>query len=317
MKSALILSFLTIILLQSNVGFNQCKADSIITYRIVAGVSEISTIEYFRRDENDSLVSHDFMQFQNGQKISASQNTNEWKKVKGKWILEKNSASWTSDVNRTIPVTKSYLTYDKKGRLISEVYQNYKLVGDKSNYINQSKADYVYSKTGQLIDQLYWEWNPVKGAWQNQSKISNIYNEFNLTTESITSIWDTVKNVWANSWKNQFGYDSVQTMTETITYQYLKGVWVPHSRTEYGVDEKDPIKYHIVQKWNGEKSKWINEFYYIMQLDEKGKTKIEVHLLWAKTDWKIDLTVYYIYDENGNVKQLLNDKKQVIVEWFC
>jgi len=317
MKRLFKISFLIIAVLISNISFNQCKADSIITYRIVGGVSEIATIEYFKRDVNDSIISQDFIQFQNGKKASASQNTNEWKKVKGKWVLEKHSATWAAEELRIIPVTKSYSTYDKKLRLLSEVHQNFKLIGEQSNYINQSKVDYVYSKTGQLINQFYSVWNPAKSVWQNQSNIAHSYNEFNFKKETITSTYDTLQNFWTNSRKNEFGYDSLQKLTETITYQYIKDVWVPHSRVEYGVDTTSNMKYSVVQKWNGEKSKWINEFYYVMQLDETGKTKIEVHLSWAKTDWKIDLTVYYIYNEQGIMKQILNDKKQVIVEWFC
>jgi len=301
----------------SNHGIGQCKADSVVTYRNVGGYFEVATVEYFSYDENDSLVFQDFFQYQNSKKSTVSQITIERKKVKGKWVVEKNSASWNSDQAVVNPVSKSISTYDKKGKLTSEVHQDFKLIGAQSNYINQSKFEYVYSKTGLLIEQTMSVWNVQKSSWQSDTKVSTTYNAANLSKETITTIWDTTKNVWANSWKHEFGYDSLNVINEAITYKFIKGVWVPHARTEYGKDPKDPMKYNIVQKWHGDKNKWINEFYYIFQMDEFGKTKTEVHLSWTGKEWKIDLTVYYVYNDKGELSQILNENKQVIVEWFC
>jgi len=296
--------------------FSQCKADSAINYQIIGGQHEIGSIEHYWYDENDSLTSETIQEYQNSiPGISYHRNIKR-KKVKGNLEVTTAFEVWTTRVTWS-SYTQEIAIY-RKGKLISQTYSDHKMLDNgSSENVNQAKNVYAYDKNGHLTEQIFSIWNVKDSQWKNQSKIATTFNENGLRDETITSEWDSTKNSWSNSWKNVFGYDSLNELSETITYQFMKGVWVPHSRTEYGIDPKDGLKFNVVQKWNGEKSKWVNEFYYIFQLNEEGKTKTEIHLSWTGKEWKIDLTYYYFYNENGEIYKIMNDNKQVIMERFC
>jgi hypothetical protein len=301
-----------------------CRADSVLSYQLVLGNLQPAAIEYFTYDDNDSLIKSTVAMYVDGNLIPGTRTVIERKKSKGKWVVGTYMDSWIPGTDTYGQRSKVTNTYDKKGNLLSTVYADELIAvnaGEGSSSFSEGyKTHYSYNKSGQLVLQLSQVRDQLSAQnteWTNGSKMTYTYNEQGENTEITTLNWDMEKNNWHEAWRHNFSYDSLGVVSEMTTYEFINQAWVPKSRTEYGVDPSSGFKYTIVQKWDGAKSRWTNEFYYVMQLNELGKTKTEVHLSWTGKEWQITLTVHYEYNEAGEISRMLNDNNLVIMERYC
>jgi hypothetical protein len=301
-----------------------CQADSVLSYQLILGNLQPAAIEYFTYDENDSLITSTMATFVDGRVIPGTRTVIERKKSKGKWIVAAYTDSWIPEANTYGLRSLATNRYDKKGNVLSTVYGDEVIAvnaGEGSSTFREGfKTLYSYNKSGQLVSQLSQvRLHQASGSdeWTNGTKMTYTYNELEQNTEIVTMNWNAEKNAWQEAWRNNFSYDSLGVLAETTTYEFITSTWVPRSRTEYGFDKTDGFKYTIVQKWDGTRSKWVNEFYYVMQLNELGKTKTEVHLTWSGKEWVITLTAHYQYNEAGEISRILNDNNLVIMDRYC
>lgn len=304
----------------ANVGFAQCRADSVITYSNINGKNEITSIEYFSYDLKDSLVSARLVTFQQEKATPVYENKLYYSKVKGNHVVVFEISKWASDRAAFVPAARTTRTYSKKGVLLSELNENpVALKGEgvvEALFEAESKTQYNYSSTGDLVSKVFFRWNKTLKIWVNESKISYEYNQ-EFMTKSTTLEWDSLENKWISTWRNEFSYNDDNSLAETITYQFDNLAWIPETRTSYGIDTVQRIKGNIVQKWNGSKRGWDNKFYYVFKLNEKGLTDTEVHLSWSGKEWLVDLTFFYSYNESGQLIQVMDKNKEIIVDRFC
>lgn len=296
---------------QGNLAYGQCKADSVVSYRVVAGQREIAGIEYFSYDTKDSLINTKFIDYQNGIPTPVYEAVISYSKSKGKILITFENSNWDPERAYFSPTFTTVKTYSKKGLLLSEVNSNGDLL-----ISTDSKIQYSYNDLGELINYELHRWHPVKRMWVIESMISYSYQNGKMS-ESITSVWDTVGQTLNQSWRTDFIYNADLSLAENTTYQFNNNVWIPDSKTTYGYDTSQNVKGNVVQKWNGAKGGWDNKFYYVFKLNEKGQTDAEIHLSWSGTDWVIDLTFFYVYNESGQLIQILNDKKEIMIDRFC
>jgi hypothetical protein len=291
----------------------QCKADSIVNYRVIAGNREIASIEYFEYDLNDSILSNKLIEYYSGKAMPLYENKFTYSKVKGNTVVSYENAGWDASKAVFKPVVKVTHTYSKKGVLISEIHDDLK--GGASNG-NDAKIDYTYTPAGLVLTNLLSRWSVAANSWMGESLVEYEY-ENNLMARSTTSEWDSLSQNWKAKWRTDYVYDNTNTLSETVAYKFENYAWIPDQRTYYGYDSAQAVKGTIVQKWNGGKRGWDNQSYYVQKLNTKGQVETEVHLSWSGKDWVVDLTFHYVYNELGQLIQILNDKREVMVDRFC
>lgn len=292
----------------------QCKSDSIVTYQVIGSKRVIASVEYFTYDLKDSLLTNRLIEYQSGKALPLYENKYSYSKVKGNTVITYENCAWVPERAIFRPVVKVTRTYSKTGLLISELHDD---LSTESNpaYVD-TKIDFGYNKAGDLISNLLSRWNSTTNSWIGESHVAYQYED-GLMTVSTTSDWDSTSQDWKAKWRSDYTYDANKTLLESVSYEFENNAWIPDTRNYYGVDSSQAIKGIIVQKWNGAKRGWDNQSYYVMKLNEKEQTDAEVHLSWSGKEWVVDLTFYYVYNEQGQVVQILNDKKEVMVDRFC
>jgi hypothetical protein len=303
-----------IILFGSNTSTAQCKSDSVVTYQVVGETRVIASVEYFTYDLKDSLLTNRLIEYQNGKAFPLYENKYSYSKLKGNTVIAYENCKWVAERAIFKPVVKVTRTYSKNGLLLSEVHDDLAAEPNPANL--DTKIDFRYTKTGDLISNLLSRWNSTTNSWVGESYVAYEYNN-GLMTESTTSDWDSSSQDWKAKWRSDYVYDTNKTLLETVSYRFENYAWIPDTRTYYGLDSTQALKGVIVQKWNGAKRGWDNQSYYVMKLNDKDQTDTEIHLSWSGKEWVVDLTFFYIYNEQGQVIQILNDKKEIMVDRFC
>jgi len=304
--------FFSCLLILDFQGLNaQCKADSVFSYRMVGGKTEIASIEYFTFDANDSVVKKSFVEITEGKAQPVSELGIRYFKEGSNSCVEYETRTWVAERGIYRPDSRHTEIRNKKGLLMAEKYDK---VG--ATVVAERESNYAYNKAGHLTSTEFKSWNEATKSWEMITRVNYFY-EGDQQTHSITYAWDTVQNKWKEDWKIIFTYDSMNVLTETINYQVTNGAWVPRNRTVYGKEVDQPIYWNVVQEWNGAKENWSNQHYYLFQENEKGFTKQEVHLDWGETEWKINTSFQYVYNDSGMLIQILNENGQVMVDRFC
>ena len=298
----------------SNTAVAQCKSDSVVTYQVVGDNRVVASVEYFTYDLKDSLLTNRLIEYQNGKAFPLYENKYSYSKLKGNTVISYENCKWVAERAIFKPVVKVTRTYSKSGLLISELHDDLSTEPNPANV--DTKIEFGYSKAGDLISNLLSRWNSATNTWVGESHVAYEYKD-GLMTESTTSDWDSSSQDWKAKWRSDYVYDTKKTLLETVSYRFENYAWIPETRTYYGLDSAQAIKGVIVQKWNGAKRGWDNQSYYVMKLNAQEQTDTEIHLSWSGKEWIVDLTFFYIYNEQGQVVQILNDKKEVMVDRFC
>ncbi|MBL7899001.1 MAG: hypothetical protein JNJ99_10730 [Crocinitomicaceae bacterium] len=293
--------------------YAQCKADSVITYRVFNGINQIASIEYLEFDQHDSLVKTTKVDFQNEKENPDYQTTVEYKKIKSTSRIIYTTSNWATERGVFKPASITAKSFSKSGKFESE--SNYTIT-EKDTFLFSEKVCF-YDKNGNEISSVLVYGIPGTDKIRKHSMTVNTYDSQNKLTESKTEKWDSVSNKWTGEWKTFYSYDSTGTLSQTTTYHFKNDAWIPTERTVYGKEADKPVEWNIVQKWDCTGEKWSNQFYYVFQKNEKGQTDTEVHLTWVKKEWQIDMAYHYVYNEAGFLVQILNDQKQVMVERYC
>lgn len=301
-------------LIESNSAQAQCKSDSVVTYQVVGEMRVIASVEYFTYDLKDSLLTNRLIEYQNGKAFPLYENKYSYSKLKGNTVISYENCKWVPERAIFKPVVKVTRTYSKSGLLISELHDDLAAEVNPANL--DTKIDFGYTKTGDLISNLLSRWNSATNSWIGESYVAYEYRN-GLMIESTTSDWDSSSQNWKAKWRSDYVYDENETLLETVSYRFENYAWIPDTRTYYGLDSAQALKGVIVQKWNGAKRGWDNQSYYVMKLNDKEQTDTEIHLSWSGKEWVVDLTFFYIYNEHGQVIQILNDKKEIMVDRFC
>ncbi len=312
--NGLLFVFGFLLLIGSKSSQAQCKSDSVVTYQVIGENRVIASVEYFTYDLKDSLLTNRLIEYQNGKAFPLYENKYSYSKVKGNTVITYENCRWVAERAIFRPVVKVTRTYSKNGLLISELHDDLSAESNPANV--DTKIDFGYSKTGELISNLLSRWNSTTNSWVGESYVAYQYMD-GLMIESTTSDWDSSSQDWKEKWRSDYVYDDDKTLLETVSYRFDNYAWIPDSRTYYGLDSTQALKGVIVQKWNGAKRGWDNQSYYVMKLNDRDQTDTEIHLSWSGKEWVVDLTFFYIYNEQGQVIQILNDKKEVMVDRFC
>jgi hypothetical protein len=303
-----------LIFIGSNYSQAQCKSDSVVTYQVIGDNRVIASVEYFTYDLKDSLLTNRLIEYQNGKAFPLYENRYSYSKLKGNTVISYENCKWVAERAVFKPVVKVTRTYSKNGLLISEIHDDLSAEPNPANV--DTKIDFSYTKTGDLISNLLSRWNSATNSWVGESYVAYEYKN-GLMSETTTSDWDSSSQDWKAKWRSDYVYDANKTLLETVSYRFENYAWIPDTRTYYGLDSSQALKGVIVQKWNGGKRGWDNQSYYVMKLNSKEQTDTEIHLSWSGKEWLVDLTFFYIYNEQGQVIQILNDKREVMVDRFC
>jgi len=169
--------------------------------------------------------------------------------------------------------TKGIYTYDTHGNKAEFMWQLWK----NEQWVNDYNITYSYDVHNNMIEDLLQKF----GIYSR--KISYSYDERNNMTEEVWHWWNVCENIWKLNFKYLYSYDaqnniiareyhdelgpSMQDMCTYDTHNNLTEVlyksmknnqWENRSKINYSYDENNNSTAGLAQRWDSEKSIWID-----------------------------------------------------------
>lgn len=248
--------------------------------------------------------------------------------------------------NVVTPASKTLLNYNAQGQVSSITNLWYEVAS--SIYWNSSKTDYIRNANGDVINELFfnyqinlWELsgqqtytyianNPVERVFQftndngitfiNSSRQTYTYNTNNFPTEQVDFTW--INSSWEPTNKSTYAYDASNNVIQILNYYMNNSTWVANFKEELSYNVvNDFINYESFAKvgpnWVPEYKK-VNSFDapllqdLVVPTDFSFNSKLDVEEIFEAIGptWSLVKTGIYSYSEEiTNSVTSINDSK--------
>ncbi len=244
------------------------------------------------------------------------------------------------------PGYKTLLNYNTQGQVSSITNLWYEVAS--STYYNSNKTDYIRNTNGDVVSELFfnyqinfWELsgqqtytyianNPVERVFQytidngttfvNSSRQTYTYNPNNFPTEQVDYTW--INPTWDPTNKTTYTYDASNNVTQTLNYFMINSTWDENLKEELSYNAvNDFIIYESFSKvgpnWVPEYKK-VNSFDapllqdLVVPTDFSFNSKLDVEEIFEAIGpaWSLVKTGIYSYSEEiTNSVTSINDSK--------
>ncbi len=198
---------------------------------------------------------------------------------------------------------KSESTYDSNGNVIGQVYSEW---DDGTNaWIKNEKDEYSYDSNRNIILEVSSDWNGNEWIEVDKDKYEYSYDNNGDMTSEVSSDWNG--NAWVEESKDEYSYDSNRNMTSEV-YSFWNGnEWEEESKDEYFYDSNGNMTSEVYSFWNGTDT-WIGNNKSEYSYDSNENMISEVYSEWdyEASEWEKEFKYEYSYDSNGNIIQQID-----------
>lgn len=212
-------------------------------------------------------------------------------------IIETQSGDWNSQTNSFDINSKVLNEYNSKGILVKDssyIFDSgiwsldekseYTIINDKvavavvsdhdgMSWVNYSKNVYQYDGSGNLIEDLNFDWDASSETWNEDDKTIFIYNLSNKLIEQTSYSWDFNASTFINDSRIQTTYDAfgLKTSQLELDWDRQNSTWLNVELFEVSYSQaKNPIKI-LIYSWSKTKQAWVNINLFLNNFDESVK----------------------------------------------
>lgn len=194
----------------------------------------------------------------------------------------------------TIYTTRYSYTYDKSGKLISELLQNEK----GANIILHES---VYDPNGNCLSYSTKEW--TNDQWVDQQSLTYTYDDNRNMLTKLDEYW--MNGVRSFSTRDSYNYDTKGSQLSWLHEMTSNGQFVNSRREICTYDDKGNRLTYLLQFWiNGQ---WENNWYYIYTYDTNGNQLTYFSKVFKNGQWVDDARYTYTYDSSNNQLSWLSE----------
>ncbi|MBK9096678.1 MAG: T9SS type A sorting domain-containing protein [bacterium] len=211
---------------------------------------------------------------------------------------------------------KFFFEYNIDDKIVERTEFNNDLNG---NWHLVGKDEYFYDTIGNLIREIYFDWNNttwdsslqilseynqdnnlisttiqtyILSNWENEERITYTYDQAGRQITSLIELWEN--NQWINSGRD-FSYYSTENRRDSLLFQIWEGNdWQNYWRTSFYYDSLTTfLNYAIAQLWTGIQF----EDYLLLKImnDEIGNQIQQLEQIWNGSVWVNDVKKDYTY----------------------
>jgi len=203
-----------------------------------------------------------------------------------------------------------------------------------NNWSENNQVFFDYSN-GNLIEQLFYQWEDYDEIWIPKSRTLYSYSNFNKITQKLDFNWLQSQNKWVNDTLMTYEYDSVLNLIETnmqvwsgffdtwennsqTLYSYISGnnveqifsiwdfdylIWDIQRLTHFDYDTANQVIEKTIQLKSSFDRNLLNNSKIEYSYFADGKIKEEVYWDWIEiqNDWFENDKVSYKYDDNSKL----------------
>ena len=156
----------------------------------------------------------------------------------------------------------------------------------------------VFDIMGNLVQEIYNEWDSTLGQWLPDSKMETVYNGEGNPVEGSYFLFDPVTLEWINSARSEYTYDNdaqLGTLVNAIWSQEFEQ-WVNLSKFMYAYIPDGYAVEKVEQFY--EDAQWVNVYRDSIIRNSSGKIVQWEVTQWVNGQWEPSLLIIYDYDEN-------------------
>ena len=210
-------------------------------------------------------------------------------------VVERLYLLWNNETQSLDNWLRRSYEYNENGNLLEQLYLNW----NEGVWENSSQYSFSYDINGNLIEELRQFWNGSN--WENGSLDSYSYDENGNQIEELQQDWNGSN--WDNNSLFSFSYDESGNQTEELQQYWNGSNWDNGSLDSYSYDENGNQTEELQQDWNG--SNWENSGLYSYLNNNNGNQIEQLYQNWNGNDWEDSGLYTNLYDNNGNqIEQL-------------
>ena len=212
-----------------------------------------------------------------------------------KILTSLNQISQSGWVNNSL----STFTYDDNGNLLIELYENWD--AGSVIWVKDNQKTSIYDDQGNKLTYLYENWEPGTEEWINDRRYTNTYdvNEDQLTY--LRENWNIATQSWIQDWLVAFTYDeNGNRLTQLWDYYAAnKRDWL-YTFTYDSIANRLTYLRAYREPYTTE---WLNSWQYLYTYDTNGNLLIDQSEFWDiyNSIWLQSTRTVFTYDSVGNL----------------
>lgn len=144
-------------------------------------------------------------------------------------------------------------TFNAGNELITSVKKRAPAIG--MNPENYQRHSYTY-QSGAIREHIMELWDDRNGVWLNDTKVQYTYNGSNDLIEKTTQSWNTISGTWENSEQEQYSYYVPQQIQYKVKLTWNGVGFVNSERTHYEYNASDLLAIETQASWNNSFGYW-------------------------------------------------------------
>ena len=189
---------------------------------------------------------------------------------------------------------KDEYRYDSKGNMIEDIYYEW----DTDHWQSLMKSEYVYDMQGNNTLNIDFNWNT--DHWENDMKYEYAFDSDGNITQYISSIWQETQYI--NLLKEEFTFDDKGNQTQDLSYYWDGAQWEKTDQSEFTYNANGELTAIVSSTWDG--SDWIISEKFENVYNPSGKISQSIYSVWEEEQWTIFESSEYEYDSIGNMTLL-------------
>ncbi|MCX7743947.1 MAG: T9SS type A sorting domain-containing protein [Flavobacteriales bacterium] len=177
-------------------------------------------------------------------------------------------------------------------RKIGERKDQYDMYSSSWNYDDSLSLSYD-TQNGNVLTELFLEYNQDSSAWFNSFLRENTYNTNGWLIQKIGKIWNGTS--WINSYKENFNFNAQGLVVEKVYYEWNGSEWLPINRITNTYNSNQWVDTLMTFIWDNLNSQWIFDKRNIYQYDAHGNCTELITQRWIGSYWLNELKFITFY----------------------
>ena len=182
-------------------------------------------------------------------------------------------------------------TYTYNGLWVTEILTEMWMV---TQWINNSKTEYSYDGSGNIIEILDIAWDFMTNVWVNV-RITNRTYVNDLITEELIKLWEN--GDWVNEYNSFWTYNGGTHYTEVLQKIWNNGQWLNYTRGTPTYNANWNVVEHLGEEWQN--AAWVNDILQLHTYDGNSNLTEIITQDWETNAWVNQMKMVYTYTGVG------------------
>lgn len=193
----------------------------------------------------------------------------------------------------------STFTYDDNGNLVTELYEDWD--SETASWVPDQRKTSTYDENNNQLTYLYENLDNDNENWIASRRYTNTYDDDNYQLSQKREDWSSESSSWSTYQLIAFTYDDGGNML-TTEWDYISNIWTDDQLSSYTYDSTGNLTIYSWAVRKPKTSDWINDTRYLYTYDSLGNLLIEQAERWNIyiDEWYTAERAVYTYDSNGN-----------------